>query len=139
MILITGGAFQGKRSFAESLVTGRRGALVSDGFQDPYETAFKRPIIAGFHNFVRRLLREDGSVEQFLSDIRKRNPGVIVTSDELGCGIVPADPFEREWREAAGRAAVRLASDSEAVYRLVCGIAIQIKSNGTPQATGHPT
>lgn len=130
MILITGGAWQGKRSFAKSLaphVTNGSDILVSDGMADPFETAFHRPVIGSFHYFVRRLLEEREDVSAFITEIETRNREAVITSDEMGCGIVPASAFERAWREAAGRAAVKLAADSDAVYRMVCGIAVQIK------------
>lgn len=149
MILITGGAWQGKLAFAAAFADGRTvrdgkedrewvwqesadlqidtAALVSDGRQDAFETAFERPVIGSFHYFVRRLLMEGKSVDGFMEEIKERNPDVVITADELGCGIVPMDPEERAWREAAGRAAGKLAADSAAVYRMICGIAVRLK------------
>ena len=93
----------------------------------PFETALERPVISGFHYFVRRLLWEERDVNEFIAAIEAKNPDVVITADEIGCGIVPMDPEERAWREAAGRAAEKLAADSEAVYRMVCGIATRLK------------
>lgn len=126
MILITGGAWQGKLAFARELAGGVL-VPVADGREDSFETALERPVIGGFHNFVKRLLAEGKSVEEFITLIEDKNSGVIITSDELGCGIVPADPADREWRENSGRAQVRLAADAETVYRMICGIATQLK------------
>ena len=145
MIFITGGAWQGKTAFAETLaaalVTPEPGEResgagsktespslpVACGQKDPFETAFDRPVISGFHYFVRRLLWEARDINAFIAAIEEKNPNVVITADELGCGIVPADPEERAWREAAGRAAEKLAADSEAVYRMICGIAARLK------------
>lgn len=128
MRLITGGAWQGKTAFAVKLAgeAGREPA-VADGLRDPFEAAYERPVIGGFHYYVRRLLKEERDVDEFIEEIEERNPDVVITSDELGCGIVPVDPEERAFREAAGRAAVKLASDSQAVYRMVCGIPVRLK------------
>ena len=125
MIFITGGAWQGKTAFAETLAAGR--ATPASGRRDPFETALERPVISGFHYFVRRLLWEERDVNEFIAAIEAKNPDVVITADEMGCGIVPVDPEERAWREAAGRAAEKLAADSEAVYRMVCGIATRLK------------
>lgn len=136
MILIIGGAWQGKLAFAMELAerhynitadNGNAAYRVAEGGTDSYEAAMDCQIIHGFHEYVRRLLKEEKSVEAFLDAIEQQNPDAIIISDELGCGIVPADRSDREWREAAGRASVRLARTSEQVYRLVCGIATQIK------------
>ena len=145
MIFITGGAWQGKTAFAETLaadfvtmesgervscdgsITEKKAVPVACGRSDPFETAFERPVISGFHYFVRRLLREERDVNEFIAAIGETNPNAVITADELGCGIVPADPEERAWREAAGRAAEILAADSDAVYRMICGIAVRLK------------
>lgn len=129
MILITGGAWQGKLKFAMELAECMRmeAGKVAEGKTDGFEAVLDRPIIHDFHEYIKRLLKECKSPEAFVDEIERNNPNVIIITNELGCGIVPIDPNEREWREAAGRAAVRLAGASERVYRLVCGIPTKIK------------
>ena len=51
----------------------------------------------------------------------------IVTCSEVGAGIVPLDAQERAWREAVGRMSCELASQAEAVVRMVCGIPVVLK------------
>lgn len=131
MILIVGGAWQGKLDFARELA-GKKNAVyelcqVAEGSTDSFEAALDCRIIHGFHEYVRRVLKENKSVEAFIEKIQAQNPEVIITSNELGCGIVPVDREDREWRETSGRASVRLAKSSDQVYRLVCGIASRIK------------
>ena len=48
-------------------------------------------------------------------------------AQELGCGVVPMDAFERAWRERTGRIGCELAKQAEAVYRVTCGIGTRIK------------
>lgn len=140
MILIVGGAWQGKLAFAVELAKKaypldspacynekREEYEIAEGSRDSFESAMKCRIIHGLHEYIRRLLKEGKSVDDFLSAVRQKNPHVIITSNELGCGIVPMDPGEREWREVSGRASVGLARTSEEVYRMVCGIASRIK------------
>ena len=50
-----------------------------------------------------------------------------VTCDEVGCGVVPIDPFERLWREEVGRLCCDMAEDAETVVRVVCGIGQPLK------------
>ncbi|MFT4105738.1 MAG: bifunctional adenosylcobinamide kinase/adenosylcobinamide-phosphate guanylyltransferase [Lacrimispora sp.] len=129
MILITGGAWQGKLDFALALAKekGKDRNKVAKGTSDPFDAALDSTIIHGFHEYIRRILEEGKSVDSFIDSIAEKNPDVIIISNELGCGIVPMDPKDRQWREASGRASGRIAGISEEVYRLVCGIASRIK------------
>ena len=47
---------------------------------------------------------------------------LVVICDELGCGLVPMDAFDRKYREACGRVSCYLAGQAEQVIRMVCGI-----------------
>jgi len=144
MILIIGGAWQGKLAFALELAKSadkitnpydsfvyeneeKEEYEVAEGSRDSFEAAMKCPIIHGLHEYIRRLLKEGKSVDVFIDAIEEQNPDVIITSNELGCGIVPLDPKDREWREVSGRASVRSARTSKEVYRMVCGIGTRIK------------
>ena len=46
----------------------------------------------------------------------------VVIATEIGGGVVPLDPAERERREAAGRLACLLAERAETVVRVCCGL-----------------
>ncbi len=128
MILIIGGAWQGKLDFAMELAGAKgRKKQVAEGTTDSFDAAVSYPIIHNFHEYIKRILQDGTSVEDFISILEKDNPEVIIITNEMGCGIVPMDYEDRLWREEAGRASVRIAKSSKEVYRLVCGIATQIK------------
>ena len=57
----------------------------------------------------------------------KGNPDVILVMNQLGCGIVPMDRFDREYRELTGRMGCVLARQAEEVYLVNCGIAKRLK------------
>ena len=46
--------------------------------------------------------------------------------DEIGCGLVPIDAFEREYREAHGRIMTELAARAKRVDRVICGIGTRL-------------
>jgi len=46
----------------------------------------------------------------------------VVIATEVGCGVIPVDPAEREKREQAGRLACLLAARAETVIRVSCGL-----------------
>lgn len=54
-------------------------------------------------------------------------PDRILITDEIGYGIVPIDPMEREFRELTGRICCHLAAEADQVWRVTAGIGIQIK------------
>jgi adenosyl cobinamide kinase/adenosyl cobinamide phosphate guanylyltransferase len=53
----------------------------------------------------------------------------ILVCTDISCGIVPADPTQRAWREAAGRIASALSAASDEVVRLFCGIPTVLKKS----------
>ena len=57
----------------------------------------------------------------------KACPGRVLVTDEIGLGIVPLDPFEREYREETGRICCLLAARSEQVWRVACGLGQRLK------------
>lgn len=142
MIVVIGGAFQGKLEFAVELACGKdhfvgrdREVTVADGRTDSCEQAFVCSVVNHFEEYVRRFCMEKGenkdrterAVQEFLQQLGQQNPEVILVAAEVGCGIVPMDAGERVWREAAGRASILAAKQSEAVYRVICGIGARIK------------
>ena len=51
----------------------------------------------------------------------------MIISEQIGCGIVPADAQERAIREKIGRMQIRLAETADEVVRVICGIGQKIK------------
>jgi len=66
-------------------------------------------------------------MEQFTAMIAKVHCPVIVVSNEVGLGIVPADAETRRFRDLAGLLHQRVAAVAQAVYFITAGIAQQIK------------
>lgn len=55
------------------------------------------------------------------------NENRILVTEEIGCGIVPADPFERMYREETGRVCCLAAAEARQVWRVCCGLGQRIK------------
>jgi adenosylcobinamide kinase/adenosylcobinamide-phosphate guanylyltransferase len=53
---------------------------------------------------------------------------LIVVSNEVGLGIVPADEMSRTFREWLGRFNQRLAAEADEVYLMVAGLAVELKA-----------
>jgi len=110
MILIIGGAFQGKKDYA------------SKQFPD-------RPVIADVHKKIWNWMKEGADpvsqMEQLILQAKKEN--MVVLTDEIGYGIVPEDAFFRAYREEVGRLCCMLAAEAETVIRVVAGVGMIIK------------
>jgi adenosylcobinamide kinase/adenosylcobinamide-phosphate guanylyltransferase len=63
---------------------------------------------------------------------------LIVVTNEVGLGIVPATPLGRVFRDALGQANQVLAARADAVYLLVAGLPLRIKPSGDPVGSGGP-
>lgn len=129
MILVVGGACQGKRQVCRQLAGIEEDLYqerLADGKKDTPETALQRPYVAAYHLFLRQVLEQGESPEDYTKMVIAASPDII-SMDEVGCGVVPVNREEREYREAAGRCGQLLAAEAEQVYRVVCGILLRIK------------
>lgn len=126
MKLIIGGAFQGKKKFAETL-TGISAEKFADGRICAFSEIFEQPVICHFHEYLRRMLEKNMDTTVLIDEVVKRNRDLVIISNELGYGVVPVKRFDRCYREAAGRACTQAAAAADEVYRVICGISTRIK------------
>ncbi len=124
MVLIVGGAYQGKLAYARKQFPDIEWI---DGRDCEEEAVFSSGGIHHFHVYIERLLRAEQDVGTFADQLLVRNPKLVIVSSEIGCGIVPADRFERTYRETTGRICTFLAGEAAQVHRVVCGIGTVIK------------
>lgn len=137
MKLIIGGAFQGKLAYAKAAYPANGDWI--DGRSCELKEIMTCGGIHHFHEYVRRILRGEEvffaenlteletQAELFVEELYRQNPDILVVSNELGCGIVPMEQFDREYRELVGRICTCLAARSDEVVRVVCGIGTRIK------------
>lgn len=67
------------------------------------------------------------AVERLCHSSREVSFDVIMVSNEVGLGIIPAHPLSRQFMDIAGLVNQYIAREAEAVYFLVAGIAKRIK------------
>lgn len=123
MILVIGGAYQGKTAFVKERFSLSE---IIDGEVCSLDEVFTAQAITHFERLVKRIFQDSSAVD-FAEELYKRNPDVIIIADEIGGGIIPFGKEERLWREETGRALCVLAKFSETVIRVTCGIPVVIK------------
>ena len=123
MILITGGAYQGKTAYAQAHVP----FAITDGACCDFEEAKSSKILKNYHILVRRAADAGMDAEAFTEKLCQENPDCIILIDEIGSGIIPMEKPERIWRETVGRCGCIIAAHADSVIRLVCGIPTAIK------------
>ncbi len=126
MIMITGGAFQGKRNFAKERF-GLRENDILNGENCDFEKVFSAKCVADYHLIVKRLIDKNSDPLEFTEKLCRTNPKIIVIINEIGCGIIPIEKSDRIWREQTGRAGCVIAENSSAAVRICCGIKAMIK------------
>lgn len=126
MIMITGGAFQGKRDCLKRLYGFADNEILS-GADCRFDHVFIAAAISDYHELVRRLIAENVDSAEFTERLCRENPNAAVIINEIGCGIIPLEKSERIYREQVGRAGCIIASHSDTVLRVFCGIPQAIK------------
>ena len=109
MILIIGGAYQGKADFAKTL-------------------AEEEHLLLNVHERIRADLAEGKSRDEAETALWGQiDEESVLTADEVGCGVVPMEAFERQYREITGRILCGIAKKADTVYRVMAGIPVKIK------------
>ena len=120
MVLIIGGAYQGKLDHA------REAFGITDG--DVHACT------AGEIDFSRRCIYK---IEAFTYDHpdpvgyfqshRQQWADSILIMQDIFCGVVPMDGEKRAWRQKTGRLAQYLSREADQVSRIFCGLEQRLK------------
>ena len=108
MVLIIGGAYQGKTKYAMEKYGGKT-------------------IVNQFHNIVKEWIKDGKNPIEETKAFITGNPDSVVIIDEIGSGIIPMEKSERIFRETVGRVGCMLAKNAKTVERITLGIAVKIK------------
>ncbi len=128
MILIIGGAFQGKKEYAlknydissNEMTSGETMSLTD--FSDI-------KCIYNFQILIKRLIENRISAIDITNSILEQNPAIVIIINEIGNGIIPLEKSERVWREQVGKVGCALAEKADEVVRITCGCALKLKGN----------
>lgn len=126
MKLVVGGYGQGKTAFACKEFQ-LASSQVVDGAAASLEELCRYPAVRNYHLFLKQMIERGENLQEGKERLLKENPNVILIADEIGCGLVPMDASEREYRDRAGHLLCEVAAEAEHVYRVFCGIGRVIK------------
>ena len=118
MILIIGGAYQGKLDFAKETF----------GITEVYTCAgaeidFSKPCIYKIEEFTAH---HPDPVEYF-REYREEWENSILILQDIFCGVVPMGAENRAWRQNTGRLAQYLSREAAQVSRIFCGLEQRLK------------
>ena len=124
MELYIGGYAQGKLDYVLQQHP-KQQFVMMDGAQ---MTAEGVPVLFNhFHLWVKELVWQGEDAEGITAAFVEAHPDCIIISDEVGCGIVPMEQKEREYRERLGRILTGFARRAERVERILCGMGQRLK------------
>ena len=120
MILIIGGAYQGKLDFAKETF----GITDADVFTcTADEIDFSKQCIYKIENFV---YESQDPVSYFQTHLEEWKDSVLILQD-IFCGVVPMGAENRSWRQRTGRLAQYLSKEATQVSRIFCGLEQRLK------------
>ena len=124
MEIYIGGYAQGKTIHIKKKYPNKK---ILEAVDSTEEECMHADVINHFHLYIRSFLGNEAAAMESAERIIARNPSVIIICDEVGCGVVPLDRAEREYRETVGRVMCMLTQHANKVLRIICGIEMQIK------------
>ena len=120
MILIIGGAWQGKLDFAKEAfgISSEEVYTCASG-----EIDFSKRCIYKIEEFARNHPDPAG----WFKDNRELWKNSILICEDIFCGVVPLDREDRLWRQKAGRLCQYLSKEADRVSRIFCGLEQRLK------------
>ena len=120
MILIIGGAYQGKLDFAKE----NFGITNADVYTcNGGEVDFSKKCIYKIEEFTAC---EQDPIGYFESHREQWQDSVLIFQD-IFCGVVPMGEENRAWRQRTGRLAQYLSQEATRVSRIFCGLEQRLK------------
>ena len=126
MILIIGGAYQGKLDYArENYNISRKD--VYNCTREKVEVDYEKKILNNVEELVYACLANGRDPMKYLAARKSRWIDSVMIVNDISCGLVPMDQNDRAFREAVGRTTTYLAKEAKAVIRVFAGIGKNLK------------
>lgn len=119
MRLIIGGNSNGKLERLKQL--GYADEDISDNINCKPKVLYK------LNYLVKSVIEQREFSVKYVMDLIENTDIEVIVCDEVGCGVVPIDRVERDYREAIGRVCCEIAKRAIIVERVYCGISTIVK------------
>ena len=135
MILIFGGAYQGKLDYAKENFDIKTVCdcgvpeTVEGGASDfaGREPDFSKDAVCALEKFVLKCVRDGVEAADYFKENKEKWQDKVLILTDVSQGIVPMDAELRAFREMNGRLMLYLAREAEQVIRVFCGIGKKVK------------
>lgn len=125
MIVITGGACQGKLEYAKERFAFTEADIeyctVENGL------SFKKSCIYNLHLYILGAIRKGEDPIEIISKALSQLEDKILICDDICSGVVPIERENRLWRDNTGKIMQILCRNAVEVVRLFCGLPEKIK------------
>lgn len=125
MILIIGGAYQGKHDYVKQAFSVAEEEFISCSEEKPLD--FSGRCLEHLERFALYCVKNGlDAVELFRSGKEAWNDMILIC-DDISCGVVPLSAESRAWREMTGRLCIYLSGEAAHVERIFCGLPLSLK------------
>lgn len=124
MIVVFGGAYQGKTDFVKE----KFGLKDEDiFFCGEGEIDFEKKAIAHIEKFVLERVEKGEEVFSYFEENKAKFADKIIISDDVCCGVVPLEKTLRLYRDNLGKQLQIFCREASEVYRVYCGLGERLK------------
>ena len=125
MIIVFGGAYQGKTDFVKE----RFGLADDDIFECTEDGLFDldRKAVSHLERFILKRIRDGNEVFGYFEEIADKLKDKIIICDDIYCGVVPIEKEQRLWRDNVGKQMQIFCREADEVYRVYCSLGERLK------------
>ena len=124
MVLILGGAYQGKLDYAKDEFAVQEAEVFSCCNT---QIDFSKRCIYGIEEFTYACVQKQQDPVAYFRERKTQWKESVLICRDIFCGVVPLDFDQRKWRQETGRLCQYLAGEANQVSRIFCGLEQRLK------------
>lgn len=125
MVLIIGGAYQGKLDYAMK----NYGITSDDVFDCEQKNSidFSKSTIYSIDKLILQQIKDGIDPVLYVKESLHQFKSKIIICEDISCGVVPIDGLMRKWREYVGYTLATVSRECDEVVRVFCGLGTKLK------------